>query len=496
MKAAAGLLLAVLLVPAAAGQTKELAAKSQRAREAMGAGRFAEAVSLYRELVAALPAVAGLRMNLGIAHFMAGQYAAAAAQLDAALKADPKLSEAMLFLGASRLRGGNPAAAAAPLQAYVQRAAQDPRGRQLLGEAQLALRRHKRAAEQFEALRALEPRNPKTWYGLAAAYEGLAAEAFAALDRLAPESAYWLALIAHTRVAQGQNRSAFFFYRKALEKNPKLRGIHVALSRIYREIGRAEWADEEEQKEVALGLPDCRVEKAVCDFLEGRVADVLAAVEKQQTPESYYWRSQIYNQLALEALSQLAKLPRSFELHEVTAGIHRSRGRHLEAVEEWKRALELEPGNPAARSELAVSLVLARDYDAARPIVEGLLASEPGSPRLNQLAGEIHLNQQRPAEALPFLVKAAMADPGNVPARASLGRAYMAVGDAARAVPHLKAALAADSDGSLHYQLARAYRASGQAALAAAMMDKYQQIQKSLEREKEQLEKEVQITPP
>ena len=38
------------------------------------AGKYKEAISIYQELVKALPAEPGLRLNLGIAHYMAGQY--------------------------------------------------------------------------------------------------------------------------------------------------------------------------------------------------------------------------------------------------------------------------------------------------------------------------------------------------------------------------------------------------------------------------------------
>ena len=89
------------------GQSQELAARSQRAREAMSSGDFKEAISLYKDLVLALPGQPGLRMNLGIAHYMAGQYRESIRQLEAALASDPNLTEALLFLGASRQRLGN-----------------------------------------------------------------------------------------------------------------------------------------------------------------------------------------------------------------------------------------------------------------------------------------------------------------------------------------------------------------------------------------------------
>lgn len=480
----------------AIGQSDELAAKSQQGREAMSAGKYKEAISIYQELIKALPGDAGLRMNLGIAHYMAGQYRDSIRHLEAAVKANPELAQAFLFLGASEHRLGNPVRAIPSLQRYVRKDGKDPRGRQLLGDALFAVERFEQAAEQFEALSKLEAENPKAWHGLGRSYEALAGRAFERLEKIAPESAYWLALVADTRAVQQQYRSAFFFYRKALEKQPKMRGIHMALSQIYRRTGHAEWATQEEEKEAQLGLPDCTSEKVVCDFVAGRFREALDAVKNKQTPESYYWRSQSYNALALDALSRLAKLPPSFEMHEVMAEIHRNQGRHLESVNEWKKALEISPGNPTARKELAVSLILTHDYDAAKPLVDSLLTEEPNSAQLNYLAGDILLNQQRPGEAVPLLKKAVEYDPAFPPAHSSLGRAFLTLGEAAKAIPHLKSALVLDHDGSLLYQLAQAYRSTGERELAGQMLQKYQEIQKTLQLEREQLEKEATITPP
>jgi len=75
-------------------------------------------------------------------------------------------------------------------------------------------------------------------------------------------------------------------------------------------------------------------------------------------------------------------------------------------------------------------------------------------------------------------------------ARASLGLAYARTSQAERAIPHLKAALELDADGSLHYQLARAYQATGQAELAKPILQKYQELQQRAQPQPPQ------ITPP
>jgi tetratricopeptide (TPR) repeat protein len=81
-------------------------------------------------------------------------------------------------------------------------------------------------------------------------------------------------------------------------------------------------------------------------------------------------------------------------------------------------------------------------------------------------------------EAVPYLEAALKLNPKQLPAHASLGLCYGRLNEMPKAIPHLKAALELDRDGSLHYQLARAYQATGQPALAKTMMDQYQKLHK------------------
>src|SRR5437016_3969362 len=71
------------------GQSPGLAEKSHHAKELMDAGKFEEAIPIYRELVRALPKNPGLITNLGLALDMAGRKRDATHEFEAALKLDP-----------------------------------------------------------------------------------------------------------------------------------------------------------------------------------------------------------------------------------------------------------------------------------------------------------------------------------------------------------------------------------------------------------------------
>src|SRR5262249_35205357 len=127
-------------------------------------------------------------------------------------------------------------------------------------------------------------------------------------------------------------------------------------------------------------------------------------------------------------------------------------------------------------------------------LVEELLRREPASAELNFLCGAALVNAQAAEKAAPFLEKAVQFDSTLVAARAALGQAYLLLGRAQDAIPHLHAALKEDQDGSRHYQLARAYRAAGRREQAAAAMQKYRELRKQAQQRA--TEEEPPITPP
>ena len=95
-----------------------------------------------------------------------------------------------------------------------------------------------------------------------------------------------------------------------------------------------------------------------------------------------------------------------------------------------------------------------------------------------------------------MLKRAAIHDPKSLAVHKSLARADLAAGRVMDAIPHLKAALPTDDDGSLHYQLAQAYQASGQHGLATKTLAEYETIQRSAAAAREAAKRETEITAP
>src|SRR5713101_9576642 len=145
--------LACLLAQASGfAQSEDLAAKSQRAKEFMAEGKFADAVPLYRDLNQAVPNNPGLLLNLGMALHMAGDERKSITQLEAAVKLNPKLAPAWLFLGAARLQLGQAPAAIQAVQTVLSLQPDHRGALEMLASALLSLDRAAEAAEQYRKL--------------------------------------------------------------------------------------------------------------------------------------------------------------------------------------------------------------------------------------------------------------------------------------------------------------------------------------------------------
>src|SRR3989441_1172411 len=209
-------------------RAEDLAAKSARAKELMAAGRFEEAIPIYRELVKAIPGNPGPIMNLGLALHMAGQEREAIRQFHVVLRLEPNNLPAHLFLGAAYLGFKEPAQAIEPFKTVIQAKPNDKEARLMLGEAFLSLEYFQSATEQFERLSELDPENPKVWNGLGLSYEGLASRNFVQLEKIALGSPYWRGLLAQGPPPPGVYNPAFLFFREGRTKRPTIARLPTA----------------------------------------------------------------------------------------------------------------------------------------------------------------------------------------------------------------------------------------------------------------------------
>jgi predicted Zn-dependent protease len=147
--------------------------------------------------------------------------------------------------------------------------------------------------------------------------------------------------------------------------------------------------------------------------------------------------------------------------------------------------------------ELAVSLRLSGRLAEAEKLLQETLVLDPDAPEANSLMGDVLLARQDAQRAIPYLEKAVGAGPSAPPHdEGALGRAYALVGRHADAIPHLRNALPADTDGSLRLQLGRAYQATGQAEAARAALADYEAFRKARQADEEREREDSALAPP
>lgn len=414
----------------------------------MAAGRFAEAIPVYEQLVRAVPGNTGLVANLAIALHMAGRDREAIEKFAVVLKAQPTAYPALMMSAVSHMRLGEPAKAVPLFQRAVTLQPSDVEARSMLADALLMLGRHEAAIPHLKAVATANPQNPKAWYGLGRSYELVAQAAYEKLLKGHPESPYTIAITADARLKQGRLNSALELYKRAGD----VPGVHAGLAEVYEKTGKPELAAAERAKE----------KKA-------------PATKPAGEAETLFRRIRSYNQLALDAFRKLTALPPSPELNEIVAELHRNQGRYKESIAAWEEAIRLAPNDPRLRFELATTVYMSRDYARAEKLLRAL---RPQATDVLFMLGDSILNQQRAAEAIPLLERAVQADPKYLHAHASLARSYVQTGEMQKAIPHLEQSLTVDTDGALHYQLARAYQAAGRTEEAKKLLARYQELQR------------------
>jgi predicted Zn-dependent protease len=459
------------------GQDDGLAAKSQAAKQALLANRYGEAIALYRQLAAALPSNAGLRLDLGLALEKGGQPAAAIPELEGYLRAVPDSGAAWLLLGLAHQQLGHPRDAIVPLRTAVKL---DPRNTQAqleLADAELASGNPRDAAENFRKLAAAHPDMAKAWQGLGLSYLASGERALARVRDLAPQSAFSYALAARAQAAEGHYPEALNLYQAAIQASPSLPGLHAARASIYRATGQTGLAAEEEAREARIPRPDCTTDVAACACLAGEWTTALAQARASGTPSNLYWASIASGKLAEESFSRLAALPESAEIHELLAEANQRLGRRTDAVEEWRKALAKHPEDRHLQGRLAESLLKNREYEEACRLLEPLVKSSPDNAEWQYLLGETLFEQRRAEEALGPLETAQRLRPDHLPTMEGLGRAYLELGQPERAIPLLERALPVD-EGPIEFALSSAYRRVGRDEDAKAALARYREITK------------------
>jgi len=226
-----------------------------------------------------------------------------------------------------------------------------------------------------------------------------------------------------------------------------------------------------------LNVQDLRI-LSLCSYYIGRDDRVLTATEQilKKTPadaEALYWRVQSVERLGLAALTTATDInPESASLHALSGDMLREKGDLAEAAGEYRKAIAVKPEFLAAHLGLARVLNSDHNTENAEHEVQYVLTANTDDPEANYLMGEILVNRENLAGALPFLLKALKVIPEERPyVHADLSRVYEDRGEFVQALAEIKQALPVDVDGSYYFRLGHLYMKTGDRAAASQALD-------------------------
>jgi tetratricopeptide (TPR) repeat protein len=274
--------------------------------------------------------------------------------------------------------------------------------------------------------------------------------------------------------------------------------VHVLAARAARLSGDLPAAEGHLKR--SLQLADGATEAVQLEFLLLRVqtgeldevAPALIEVADKGHPEA----ALILSTLAVAYMNNLrykpafACLSRWIELHPDAAKAYQYRGwvlegmnKHKAALDEYHKALELDPESFPVRLRIAEMLVADHQPQEALPYLEQLYRQAPDDPLVQARLGMCRVLQNRAGEPRRLMEAAAVWLPNDPTLQISLARLDLQEGRAAEAERRLRAVIQADpADAEALHTLLGAVQAQGKTDEAVTVLRQHERAKAVLER--------------
>lgn len=310
----------------------------QHAQTALQAGDSASAEREFRAVLSLDPKHPGAHAGLGVLEMGRADYRAACDEFRSALTAQPSFPRALALLGICQKRLGDRSARTS-LEKSFQKLQEKPLrvqvGMELAGlyEQQGDT---EAAASLMRQLVQLDPENPDILFTAQRIYSDLADDTLTKLAVVAPGSARMQQAIAEKLINEGDFKGAIDHYRKALQIDPGLRGIHYELGEAILESSRATAeAEAEAAKEFETAIKvDGDTAKTECEL-----ASIALLHSRPEEALTRYQRAYRLNPGEVQAHLGLARLL--------------SEEKPEEAVKYLQMAVQYDPLNLSAHYQLA-----------------------------------------------------------------------------------------------------------------------------------------------
>jgi len=288
----------------------------------------------------------------------------------------------------------------------------------------------------------LAPGDPRWHHGLGLQLrdEGELEKARASFERvleLAPETLSTRIYLGEIHLEAGRPEEARAEFEKALEIAPTDASARAALGQLA--LSEKDYAKAVEQFELALALaPDA-------DQLHYPLALAyrgLGNVEKAR--EHAAVQGQVGVKPGDPVLAAMEQLERGSVSHILRGRRAFRAGRHEEAAQAFRQALEANPESVPARVNLATALVPLGYPERAMELNQEAVELDPGNAAAHYNLGVLYANQADYEEAIGHFRATLEANAEDVAARVALARALRATGDDLAALAELEHAVATD----------------------------------------------------
>ena len=298
---------------------------------------------------------------------------------------------------------------------------------------------------------------------------------------------------------QGKYAEAIPQLRKALKMNPDLPKIRALLGIAEKRTGdlaaaRTDLEDafpkvQDPKIRVETGMELIEADSAMGDL--GKAAEIVNALRQMEpTDEAILYTSyRVYSDLAAQSLLSLSLVaPNSARMHQAMAHELAMQGKNAAAIENYRKALAIDPNLPGLHFELAEMLNLSTspaDRAEAESQYKQALAVNPFDEQSECRLGDIAARNDDLKEADARYTRAVQLRPSDPDASLGLAKVLMAMGQPQKAQPLLERAIQLDPTSAVaHFRLSTVYRETGRVADAKrelAEYEKYKAMKEKLE---------------
>ncbi len=328
---------------------------AQQAQQAMAADHFDAAEAAYLELAKLEPNVAELYANLGAVYFQEGKFDAAIDALQHALRLKPSLTRTKSLLAICLTESGRSAEALPGLEDCFRSTAEPQLKRQCgleLLRAYTAVHRDADAVETSLALNKAWPDDPEILYQTGKIYGNFAYLTSEKLRDKAPNSVWMLQAKGEAQESEKQYDMALASFESVLRIEPQRPGVHYRMGRVY--LARFDQARDLKDRDQAAD--QFRAELAV-DPLNSNAAYELAQID--------YDLGNL-DQARQQFESLVERRPEFEQARVALGGIFIETQKPGEAVDQLKRAIEVDPNDEVAWYRLARALRMTGDLQGQK----------------------------------------------------------------------------------------------------------------------------------